>query len=81
MWLLVVPRKLVRLAAVQIYFKGGRHRDYLVYYKPPHSGFGGRTEGEWSVRSFVDGSLDGTLDLRDRDHASRLEKVLTSLPL
>jgi hypothetical protein len=50
-YLLVVPRTIDRIAAVQVRFKGnGRtQREYLLWYRKPHTGFGGRNPG-W-VRS------------------------------
>jgi DNA invertase Pin-like site-specific DNA recombinase len=46
-YLLVVPRGLDRIAAVQVRFKGNgqTQREYLMWYRPPHTGFGGRRDG------------------------------------
>jgi hypothetical protein len=54
-WLLVVPRGTDRLAALQIWFAGGRHRDYLVRYKPARGNPDGEgiTPGFWTVRSWT----------------------------
>jgi DNA invertase Pin-like site-specific DNA recombinase len=79
-WILVTPRGLDRLAVVQLWFAGGaRHRDYIVLSRPANN-FLGR-EASWSVRSFAAVAGEGQLDLRDRDHARRLEKVLGTLPV
>jgi DNA invertase Pin-like site-specific DNA recombinase len=78
-WLLVVPRRLVRLAAVQIHFKGGAQRDYLIYYRPPHHSYGGRQEGAWWARSLASVANAGQLDLRRRRDAVQLEKLLAVL--
>jgi DNA invertase Pin-like site-specific DNA recombinase len=79
--LLVIPRRLQRLAAVQIYFKGDGHREYVILYRPPHHGFGGRKEGKWWARSLADMAKPGKLDLRKPAHAARLEKELAALGL
>ncbi len=78
-WLLVVPRGLDRLAAVQIRFAGGeRHRDYLLMYLPatPHR------EGRWcQPYSSADVAALSALDLREPAHAKRLEAVLLAADL
>ncbi len=79
--LLVVPRRLVRLAAVQVYFTGDGHRDYLVYYRPPHHSFGGRKEAVCLARSLKDAVALGPLDLRDSGDAAKLEAALNAVPL
>jgi DNA invertase Pin-like site-specific DNA recombinase len=67
-----------RLAAVQVWFRQpGQHRDYLVVHDVPA---GYRRPGRWSARSFAAPGAEG-LDLRRRDHAKRLEKVLGMLDL
>jgi hypothetical protein len=81
--LLVVVRGQDRLAAVQIWFAGGkRHRDYLILYR--RGGGGGanpfRPAQSW-VRSLADVAKPGSLDLRDRGHAVRLEKALAAAEL
>jgi DNA invertase Pin-like site-specific DNA recombinase len=77
--LLVVPRGRDRLCYVQIWFAGGeRHRDYLIFHRPPKANASSRTEGSSRAKSFTDA---GQMDLRRRDHVARLEKVLTSLSI
>jgi hypothetical protein len=79
-WMLVVPRGGDRLAAVQIWFKdGNRCRDYLILHRPRKSNGRKCTEGGWSVRSLADVAQPGDLDLRDRDHAARLEAVVSAV--
>jgi DNA invertase Pin-like site-specific DNA recombinase len=81
-WLLVVGRGNDRLAAVQVYFVDGqRCRDYLIHYRRPFANGAARREGGWSALSFADTAVPGDLDLRKRDHARRLEKVLASIDL
>jgi DNA invertase Pin-like site-specific DNA recombinase len=77
-WLLVVPRGLTRLVAVQVYFDGDGHRDYLIYYQPPHYSFAGHREGRWWARSLKEELATG-LDLRDPDHAAQLEAALSAI--
>jgi DNA invertase Pin-like site-specific DNA recombinase len=80
--LLVVPRGHDRLAAVQVWFVGDGCRSYLLYHRPTRAnGKGGRQEGRWWARSFADVAVPGELDLRDREHADRLEAVLAGLDL
>jgi hypothetical protein len=71
------------VAAVQVYFAGGGVRDYLIV----NQNAGYHRPGGWYARS-IESSLAqdgkaarGELDLRKRDHALRLEKQLTTLPL
>jgi DNA invertase Pin-like site-specific DNA recombinase len=80
-WMLVVPRGIDRLAAVQVWFAGGeRHRDYLIFHRPAKSNGKKRVEGAWWARSLAD-AAPGGLDLRKRDHARRLEKALAAVDL
>ncbi len=78
-WLLVVPRGLDRLAAVQIWFAGGeRQRSYALFYRPgtPHR------EGRWEEpRSFADAAAPDDLDLPKRADAQKLEAVLSEMDL
>jgi DNA invertase Pin-like site-specific DNA recombinase len=80
-WVLIVPRGMTRLCCVQFFFSGGGRRDYLIVHRPARAGFGERKKASWSARSFTSPAGDGALDLRDPDHAQRLEKVLSTLPL
>ena len=80
-YLLVVPRGLVRLAAVQIYFAGDGRRDYLICHRPPHHAFGGDQEGQWWARSLAEQITEGDLDLRRSDHAQRLAAAMEQLDL
>jgi DNA invertase Pin-like site-specific DNA recombinase len=77
--LLVVPRGLARLAAVQIHFAGDGRRDYLIVSKPSHRTFGGVRPGGWHAVSLppaVAGRLE--LDLRKPGHARDLAAALES---
>jgi DNA invertase Pin-like site-specific DNA recombinase len=80
-WCLFLAPGEYRLAAVQIHFTGGAHRDYLILHRWSKANQSGpcRPAQTW-VRSFADAGLtaDG-LDLRKRAHAARLARVLESL--
>jgi DNA invertase Pin-like site-specific DNA recombinase len=72
-WLLVVPRGTTRLAAVQVWFVGGkRHRDYLMV----HRGAGNRRLGASGVWSLADVARPRDLDLRRKKDTQELEKTL-----
>jgi DNA invertase Pin-like site-specific DNA recombinase len=78
-WLLVIPQRLARLAAVQFYFEGGARRDCLIYYRPAHSGFGGRKPEQWWARSLADVVKPSDLDLRRREDTAKLEAALAGV--
>jgi len=63
---------------VQVWFEGGRHRDYLIVHRSGSGGRAGDRAARWCVRSLPPGR-SGELDLRDREQAARLEKVLSGL--
>jgi len=77
--LLLVRRQSWTIAAVQFFFTGGAVRHYLVVYRPAVR----LRPGSWHCPpSPYDAAHDpAQLDLRRRDHAERLEKVLATLPL
>ncbi len=80
--LLVVPRGRDRLAAVQVDFREGTRRAYLILHRPPQGNRHGKATapGGWWGRSLATVTPQaGDLDLRDRDHARRLEAVLARL--
>jgi hypothetical protein len=78
-WILVVPvSKAKRLAAVQVFFESGARRDYLIHSQDA----GYCRKGGWTARSLppeVTANLQ--LDLRRKNHAERLEKVLMKMEL
>jgi DNA invertase Pin-like site-specific DNA recombinase len=76
-WVLIVPRKSHRLAAVQIRFQGDGTRDYLIYYRSAARG----REGSWNARSLKHACPVKTLDLRDQVHVCALKKMLESIDL
>jgi hypothetical protein len=80
-WVLVVPRRSIRLCAVQIFFSGNSQsrRDYLIVYK---SAAGGGRKGFWKARSLKHDLPVGTLDLRNnREHVDALARTLESVDL
>jgi DNA invertase Pin-like site-specific DNA recombinase len=81
-WVLILPGRPgwgLRLCAVQVWFKSGAHRDYLILSRPPKANGIARREGQAWSRSLAD--MAAKLDLRRPDHARRLEKALDALPL
>jgi DNA invertase Pin-like site-specific DNA recombinase len=81
-WCLFVPRGAKRLAAVQIWFAGGKkRRDYLILHKPAKVNAVMRREGGWLSRSLADVTALGPLDLRKPSDAQRLERLLAAIDL
>jgi hypothetical protein len=76
-WVLVVPRRSHRLCALQIFFRGGSRRDYLIHYKAA----GYCREGSWSAKSLKHDLSAGKLDLRDREHVNALLQMLLEIDL
>lgn len=76
---LFVARGRVRLAAVQMWFDGGRHRDFLIVSVPRLNTWSATREASWHVRSFAEVADRDDLDLRKSKHVAALEKVLTSI--
>jgi DNA invertase Pin-like site-specific DNA recombinase len=82
-WLLVVPRNggSDRYCAVQLFFQTDdpavrRRRDYLIFHRAGRNN--GTPASSWCV-SLADVVRGGDLDLRDRDDAAALEKILAAL--
>jgi DNA invertase Pin-like site-specific DNA recombinase len=71
-WVLIVRRGATRLAAVQVYFHGGTHRDYLIVHRTA----GNQRKEQWETRSFA--SEAGGFDLRNRKDALELECLLAA---
>jgi hypothetical protein len=69
---LFVRRGAWRLAAVQVFFKGGAVRHYLLAYLPEAHARPRRVE----CRSFAEAGIATGLDLRDPSHAARLAAAL-----
>ena len=81
MFMLVVPRRTHRLAAVQIFFAGGARRDYLIHYW----GAGNGRDSGWRADSFDLAAGDkrraGKVDLRNPQHARAVEAALQEMEL
>lgn len=71
----------VRLAAVQVWFAGGAHRDYLMVHRPAAGGRVQARAAECRVWSLSTVAAPGALDLRRKADVRQLEKVLTALDL
>jgi DNA invertase Pin-like site-specific DNA recombinase len=79
-WCLFMPGRGRRLAAVQVVFKGGRCRNYVIYHRPAASNqHGGDRAAETKVYSFADVHKAGDIDLRDKSDVAELEEWLGSL--
>lgn len=77
-WVLLMPAKdaSIRIAAVQIWFTTGAHRDYLIGYKP---GRGKQQSEAIEPQSFAAAGLPD-IDLRDPEQAKRYALALESIP-
>jgi hypothetical protein len=79
---LIVPRGRDRLAALQIWFAGGKqHRDYLILHRPPKANGKSRTEGGCWCCSLADVHDPAELDLRRPEDAEALAAELLELDL
>jgi DNA invertase Pin-like site-specific DNA recombinase len=79
-WCLFVARGATRIAAVQIWFTGGAHRDYLIVHRAATGGSVGVRPAKWWARSLV-GVAPSSLDLRRRKDAEALEAALNDVDL
>jgi hypothetical protein len=68
-----VGGKSMQVAAVQVHFKGGAVRSYLMTYQPAR---GKHHAPPPLVASFAEAGIGGGLDLRDADQVSELETAL-----
>ena len=75
-WCLFLPGRGHRLAAVQVWFRGGGHRDYLIAHKRAGNNRRITWPTKTEVRSFAVDAVPRDLDLRDDTTAARLEKDL-----
>jgi hypothetical protein len=74
-WVLIVPRRSHRLAAVQVFFKGGGRRDYLIHYQAAAY----CRSGGWSACSLAGPTNSKNLDLRHKQDTGELAKILTKV--
>jgi hypothetical protein len=82
-WCVLVGRGKTRLCACQVWFVGGdQHRDYLLIHRGGTGGAVDGRKGTWQARSLPPEVTAGLqLDLRRRDHAKALEKILAAADL
>jgi DNA invertase Pin-like site-specific DNA recombinase len=78
---LFVPRGTWRLAAVQVHFKGGAERSYLIVHQKAIGGAVGTRPAHTSVCSLASVAKRGDLDLRRRADAGDLEALLAGVSL
>ena len=79
--LLVVGNGPIRLAAVQFCFAAGSTRSYLIIWQPACAPRGKLIHlASTKVVSFASAALAEELDLRNPEHAQRLEQQLANLP-
>jgi DNA invertase Pin-like site-specific DNA recombinase len=77
-WILIVPRRSYRLAAVQVYFAGDGRRDYLIWYKAAGHGRKGDFDKGTLPPRFTPRAA---LDLRDKRLATSFKKTLEAIDL
>lgn len=77
-WLLTVPLARDRLAAVQLWFHGGRCRSYVIRHRPGFANAAARRESSWQAWSLAEAGLSDAIDLRDREQAERLAAALVA---
>jgi DNA invertase Pin-like site-specific DNA recombinase len=81
-WVLVTGTQRDRVCAAQVWFAGGqRCRSYLIAHRQPHGNASAKRPGGRWVYDLADVAKPDDLDLRKRDHARRLEKVLAAFDL
>jgi DNA invertase Pin-like site-specific DNA recombinase len=77
--LLVVPRGMLRVCAVQFHFREGKRRDFLILYRQASKPGGKPKPSAWRAGSLANVAKAGELDLRKPKHARALEALLSSL--
>jgi DNA invertase Pin-like site-specific DNA recombinase len=77
-WCLFVARGSNRLAAVQVWFAGGAHRDFLIALEPARGNASAKRAPLPVVYNFADTSAP-ILDLRKRAGAAKAERALNEL--
>lgn len=82
-WVVLMPGQRYRVAAAQVWFQGGAHRDYVLCYHVKKDGFG-KTELEEAACSFADAGSPGEIDLRCREQkpsadVAKVEQLLVRI--
>lgn len=80
-WCLFLARASWRIAAVQVWFAGGEHRDYLIVHRNGFRTAAASRQSETHVRSLALPGLPGEMDLRNPDHARELEAALSTVDI
>jgi len=81
-WLLIVPRGVDRICAVQVWFSGGKcHREYLIFHQVARGNRYGGSKGVWLVGSVPPQAKRGEWDLRKPAQAAKLEALLCKFDL
>jgi hypothetical protein len=80
-WVLAVARGSIRLAAVQIFFAGGKRRDYLILHRPAFGNAATHRERQAWCRTLATVIREDDLDLRRRADAAALAAELAALDL
>jgi DNA invertase Pin-like site-specific DNA recombinase len=78
---LFVGRDSWRLAAVQAWFIGGVHREFLILHRPAIGGAVGSREAQWWARSLAEATGQGALDLRRKRDVLALTKMLSKVDI
>jgi DNA invertase Pin-like site-specific DNA recombinase len=68
-----------RTAAVQVWFHGGEHRDYVILYRGGCGNVANRNNRAYWVRSFAEAAVKDGFDLRKRKDAAALERALAAV--
>jgi hypothetical protein len=76
-WVLIVPRKSHRLCVAEIFFRGGKRRDYIIFYKAA----GYCRAGFWCAKSFSHDHSSVKFDLRDKKDVDSLLQTLLEIDL
>lgn len=77
-WCLFRPGRGERAGVVQVWFRNGAHRDYIIAGRPEGANARGRRPARWHVASFA--ATDG-LDLRKQADVKKVERLLAKLTL
>jgi DNA invertase Pin-like site-specific DNA recombinase len=80
-WCLFVARGAQRLAAVQVWFQGDGHRDYLILHQPATGGFQKKRPSSWRAWSLAEVTKAGDVDLRQAKYVREVERQLRSVQL
>jgi DNA invertase Pin-like site-specific DNA recombinase len=80
-WCIFVRRGIMQLAAAQVWFKEGSHRDYLILHKPRRGNGPVAHRGQQSWVCTLADVKASDLDLRQAKDAARLEKALQAIDI